>query len=65
MEAGAIGHLFNNVSVGEPAQAIGEAHAVRPTLAPETARVLLQASRRSPKESASTSPTANRRCWLY
>jgi NarL family two-component system response regulator LiaR len=49
MEAGAIGYLLKNVSADELARAIREAHAGRPTLAPEAAQALIQATREPPK----------------
>jgi NarL family two-component system response regulator LiaR len=49
MEAGAIGYLLKNVSADELAEAIREAHAGRPTLAPEAAQALIQATRRLPQ----------------
>jgi NarL family two-component system response regulator LiaR len=49
MEAGAIGYLLKNVSADELAKAIREAHAGRPTLAPEAAQALIQATRRAPE----------------
>ena len=49
MEAGAIGYLLKNVSADELAEAIREAHAGRPTLAPEAAQALIQATRRAPQ----------------
>ena len=48
LEAGAIGYLLKNVSADELAAAIREAHAGRPTLAPEAAQALIQATRRAP-----------------
>ena len=48
MEAGAIGYLLKNISADELARAIREAHAGRPTLAPEAAQALIQAARRGP-----------------
>jgi NarL family two-component system response regulator LiaR len=45
LEAGAIGYLLKNVSADELANAIREAHAGRPTLAPEATQALIQASR--------------------
>ena len=45
LEAGAIGYLLKNVSAGELAGAIRAAHAGRPTLAPEAAQALIQATR--------------------
>ena len=45
LEAGAIGYLLKNVSAGELVDAIRAAHAGRPTLAPEAAQVLIQATR--------------------
>ena len=44
MRAGAIGYLLKNVSADELVNAIREAHAGRPTLAPEAAHVLIYAS---------------------
>jgi len=41
IEAGAIGYLLKNVSADELARAIREAHAGRPTLAPEAAQTLI------------------------
>jgi NarL family two-component system response regulator LiaR len=49
MEAGAIGYLLKDVSAHELARAIREAHAGRPTLAPEAAQALIQARREPPK----------------
>ncbi|MBC7251239.1 MAG: response regulator transcription factor [Anaerolineae bacterium] len=48
IEAGAIGYLLKNVTADELAKAIREAHAGRPTLAPEAAQVLIQATRQPP-----------------
>jgi len=48
LEAGAIGYLLKNVSADELARAIREAHAGRPTLAPEATQVLIQATRKPP-----------------
>jgi len=44
LQAGAIGYLLKNVSADELANAIRAAHAGRPTLAPEAAEALIQAS---------------------
>lgn len=44
LKAGAIGYLLKNVSANELVSAIRAAHAGRPTLAPEAAHVLIQAS---------------------
>ncbi|MGD2040653.1 MAG: response regulator transcription factor [Anaerolineae bacterium] len=49
LEAGAIGYLLKNVSADELAKAIREAHAGRPTLAPEAAQTLIQATREPPQ----------------
>ncbi len=46
IKAGAIGYLLKNVSADELADAIRAASSGRPTLAPEAAQVLMQASRR-------------------
>jgi NarL family two-component system response regulator LiaR len=48
LEAGAIGYLLKNVSAGELAEAIREAHVGRPTLAPEAAQALIQARQQPP-----------------
>ena len=45
LQAGAIGYLLKNISSDELANAIREAHAGRPTLAPEAAQVLIQAEK--------------------
>ena len=49
LEAGAIGYLLKNVSADELARAVREAHAGRPTLAPEAAQALIQARREPPR----------------
>ncbi|MBN1641284.1 MAG: response regulator transcription factor [Anaerolineae bacterium] len=49
LEAGAIGYLLKNVSADELADAIRKARAGKPTLAPEAAAALIQATRRSPE----------------
>ncbi|MGD8472661.1 MAG: response regulator transcription factor [Anaerolineae bacterium] len=49
LEAGAIGYLLKNISADELAKAIREAHAGRPTLAPEAAQALIQATREPPQ----------------
>jgi NarL family two-component system response regulator LiaR len=48
LKAGAIGYLLKNVSANELVNAIRAAHAGRPTLAPEAAHVLIQASQNPP-----------------
>ena len=48
LKAGAIGYLLKNVSANELVSAIRAAHAGRPTLAPEAAHVLIQASQSPP-----------------
>jgi NarL family two-component system response regulator LiaR len=45
LEAGAIGYLLKNVSAEELAGAIRAAYAGKPTLAPEAAQALIQATR--------------------
>jgi len=45
LEAGAIGYLLKNITADELADAIRKAHAGRPTLAPEAAQALIQATR--------------------
>jgi NarL family two-component system response regulator LiaR len=45
MEAGAIGYLLKDATAEDLARAIREAHAGRPTLAPEAAQALIQATR--------------------
>lgn len=47
LQAGAIGYLLKNVGADELADAIRAAYMGRPTLAPEAAQVLIQASRQS------------------
>jgi NarL family two-component system response regulator LiaR len=49
LEAGAIGYLLKNVDADELADAIRAAHAGRPTLAPEAAQALIQASKQPAK----------------
>ena len=44
LDAGAIGYLLKNVAADELADAIRGAHAGRPTLAPEAAQALIQAT---------------------
>ena len=46
LKAGAIGYLLKDVNADELANAIRQAKAGRPTLAPEAAQILIQASRR-------------------
>jgi NarL family two-component system response regulator LiaR len=48
LQAGAIGYLLKNVSADKLADAIRAAHAGRPTLAPEAAEALIQATRQKP-----------------
>ena len=45
LQAGAIGYLLKDVSAGELANAIRAAYAGKPTLAPEAAQALIQATR--------------------
>jgi NarL family two-component system response regulator LiaR len=45
LRAGAISYLLKDVSVDELAEAIRAAHAGRPTLAPEAAQILIEATR--------------------
>ncbi len=45
LDAGAIGYLLKNVEADDLATAIRQANAGRPTLAPEAAQILIQASR--------------------
>jgi len=49
LKAGAIGYLLKNVSASELVSAIRAAHAGKPTLAPEAAHVLIQASQKPPE----------------
>ena len=49
LQAGAIGYLLKNVGADDLADAIRAAHAGKPTLAPEAAQVLIQASRQPPQ----------------
>lgn len=48
LQAGAIGYLLKNVSADKLADAIRAAHAGRPTLAPEAAEALIQATLQKP-----------------
>jgi len=50
LKAGALSYLLKNVSADELAQAIRAAHAGRPTLAPEAARVLIKAATEPPEK---------------
>ncbi|NIV31474.1 MAG: response regulator [Anaerolineae bacterium] len=50
LNAGAISYLLKDVSVDELAKAIRAAHAGQPTLAPEAAQALIQASRAAREE---------------
>jgi two-component system, NarL family, response regulator LiaR len=50
LQAGAIGYLLKNISADELAGAIRAAHAGRPTLAPEAAKVLIQQTTRPPAQ---------------
>jgi len=56
LEAGAIGYLLKNVTADELADAIRAAHAGRPTLAPEAAQVLIQATREPPSPGYDLTP---------
>jgi NarL family two-component system response regulator LiaR len=47
LQAGAVGYLLKNVSAGDLAAAIREAHAGRSTLAPEAIQALVQADSRT------------------
>jgi NarL family two-component system response regulator LiaR len=49
IQAGAIGYLLKNISAEELGDAIRNAHEGRPTLAPEAAQVLIQATTRPPE----------------
>jgi len=49
LKAGAIGYLLKNVEADELANAIRQAYAGKPTLAPEAAQILINASRESYK----------------
>ncbi len=49
LRAGAISYLLKDVSMNELADAIREAYAGRPTLAPEAAQALIQATRQGPE----------------
>jgi NarL family two-component system response regulator LiaR len=49
LQAGAISYLMKNVSVNELANAVRMAYNDQPTLAPEAAQVLIQASTRPPQ----------------
>jgi NarL family two-component system response regulator LiaR len=64
LQAGAIGYLLKNISADELANAIRAAHAGRPTLAPEAAQVLIQATR-SPADRVGFDLTKREREVLY
>lgn len=49
LQAGAIGYLLKNVSADALAEAIRAAHEGKPTLAPEAAQALIQATTRPPE----------------
>jgi NarL family two-component system response regulator LiaR len=49
LKAGAIGYLLKNVTADELAEAIRAAKVGQPTLAPEAAQVLIQATRKPPE----------------
>jgi NarL family two-component system response regulator LiaR len=48
LQAGAIGYLLKNVSMGELTEAVRAAHAGRSTMAPEVVQVLVQAASQEP-----------------
>jgi two-component system, NarL family, response regulator LiaR len=54
LKAGALSYLLKNVSANELANAIREAHAGRPTLAPEAAQVLIKAATEPAQEEGLT-----------
>ena len=56
LQAGAIGYLLKNVTADELAGAIRAAHAGRPTLAPEAAQALIQATREPPSPGYDLTP---------
>jgi NarL family two-component system response regulator LiaR len=56
LKAGAIGYLLKNVTADELAEAIRAAKAGRPTLAPEAAQVLIQATRKPPEPEFDLTP---------
>ena len=49
IQAGAIGYLLKNVSAEELAEAIRDAYKGKPTLAPEAAKVLMNATTKAPR----------------
>lgn len=56
LKAGAIGYLLKNVTADELAEAIRAAKAGQPTLAPEAAQVLIQATRKPPEPEFDLTP---------
>ncbi len=56
LKAGAIGYLLKNVTADELAEAIRAAKAGQPTLAPEAAQVLIQATRKPPEPKFDLTP---------
>lgn len=60
LQAGAIGYLLKDISADELANAIRAAYAGKPTLAPEAAQVLIQATR-TPVDNAGADLTSRER----
>ena len=56
LKAGAIGYLLKNVTADELAEAIRAAKVGQPTLAPEAAQVLIQATRKPPEPEFDLTP---------
>ena len=56
LEAGVVGYLLKNVSANDLAQAIRNAKAGRPTLAPEAAQALIHAATKTPEPGFDLTP---------
>ena len=60
LEAGATGYLLKNITADQLATAIREAHAGRPTLAPEAAQALIRATRAAHQPQLTVEPLTER-----
>jgi len=60
LEAGATGYLLKNISADQLATAIRDAHAGRPTLAPEAAQALIRATRAAHQPTPTVEPLTER-----
>jgi NarL family two-component system response regulator LiaR len=60
LEAGASGYLLKNISADQLAAAIRDAHAGRPTLAPEATQALIRATRAAARTAPDVEPLTDR-----